>query len=94
LNQHASDGTHIAKVEVTLCRQAGTDPIAYMKYNLEDVVVADYEVIGDITGDGLPEEKVFLAYGKIKITYTDSDSTGKSLGQIAAEFDRRTGASA
>jgi type VI secretion system secreted protein Hcp len=94
LQQHASNGQHISKVEVTLCRQAGADPIAYMKYDLEDVVVADYRVIGDITGDGLPEEKVSLAYGKLKVTYTDSDSTGKALGQIAAEFDRRTGQSA
>jgi len=93
LNQHSCNGAHIPKVEVTLCRQAGTDPIAYMKYEFEDVVVAGYEVAGDITGDGLPEEKVSLVYGKLKVTYTDSDSTGKALGQITAEFDRRTGQS-
>ena len=90
---YGSNGAHIPKVEVTLCRQAGTDPIAYMKYEFEDVVVAGYEVAGDITGDGLPEEKVSLVYGKLKVTYTDSDSTGKALGQITAEFDRRTGQS-
>src|SRR5688572_758013 len=54
--QHASNGKHIAKVEVTLCRQAGDDAIPYMKIEFEDVIVARYEPIGDITGDGLPEE--------------------------------------
>jgi len=92
--QYASNGAHIPKVEVTLCRQAGHKPIAYLKYEFEDVVVTSYEPTGDTDGDGLPEEKVGLAYGKIKATYTDSDSTGKALGQIAAEFDRRSGKSA
>jgi|SRR5882672_8540807 len=89
--QYVSNGAHISKVEVTLCRQAGEEPIAYMKYELEDVVVTSYDLMGDITGDGLPEEKVGLVYGKIKATYTDSDSAGKATGQIAAEFDRRSG---
>src|SRR5438093_1577280 len=94
LMQYASNGAHISKVEVTLCRQAGDKPIAYLKYEFEDVVVTSYEPTGDADGDGLPEEKVGLSYGKIKATYTDSDSTGKALGQIAAEFDRRSGKSA
>jgi type VI secretion system secreted protein Hcp len=92
--QFASNGQHIAKVEVTLCRQAGEKPIPYLKYEFEDVVVTYYQPVGDITGDGLPEEMVGFAYGKIKSVYSDSDSTGKTLGQITAEFDRRTGKSA
>jgi type VI secretion system secreted protein Hcp len=94
IEQHASNGAHIPKVEVTLCRQAGEKPIAYMKYEFEDVVIASYDLVGDITGDGLPEEKVSLVYGKIKTTYTDSDSAGKATGQIAAEYDRRSGKTA
>jgi hypothetical protein len=42
----------------------------------------------------LPEERVGLAYGKLKMTYTDYDSKGAALGQIAAEIDRRSGKSA
>ena len=63
---------------MTLCRQAGEKPIAYMKYELEDVIVASYKPIGDITGDGLPEEKVGLAYGKMKVDLHRFRLDGKS----------------
>ena len=49
-----------------------------MKYEFEDVIVADYKLIGDITGDGLPEEKVSLAYGKMKVRLHRLRLDGKS----------------
>jgi type VI secretion system secreted protein Hcp len=91
LLQAASDGRHIAKVEVTLCRQAGEEPIPYMKYAFEDVLVESLEPAGDMTGDGLPEERVGFAYGKIEATHTGMDTTGKKTGQVVGSFDRRKG---
>ncbi len=88
---HASNGEHIPKVEITLCRAAGNKPVQYMKYELEDVIVSTYQPISDETGDGLPEESVGLTYGKIKATYKATDTTGKETGNVAAEVDLRKG---
>jgi type VI secretion system secreted protein Hcp len=88
---HASNGKHIPKVEVTLCRAAGDKPVQYMKYELEDVIVSSYHPVSDETGDGLPEEIVGFSYGKIKATYKATDTTGKETGSVAAEVDLRKG---
>ncbi|HYY15193.1 MAG TPA: type VI secretion system tube protein Hcp [Gammaproteobacteria bacterium] len=94
LLKFASNGFHIPEVKVTLCRQAGDQVIDYMLYEFKDCIVASFESMGDITGDGLPEEKVGIAYAQIKVTHTASDSTGKPLGKTTAEYKRTTGESA
>ena len=88
---HASNGQHLPKVEVTLCRAAGDKPIEYMKYELEDVVISSYHPAGSGSGDDLPMESIGLTYGKMKMTYTASDTTGKEKGKMTASYDRRTG---
>ena len=88
---HASNGQHIPKIEVTLCRAAGDKPIQYMKYEFEDVVISSYHPSGHDHGDDLPMESIGLTYGKMKMTYTASDTTGKEKGKMTASYDRRTG---
>jgi len=88
---HASNGQHLPKVELTLCRAAGDKPIEYMKYELEDVVISSYHPAGTGSGDDLPMESIGLTYGKMKMTYTASDTTGKAQGKMSASYDRRTG---
>jgi type VI secretion system secreted protein Hcp len=88
---HASNGQAIPKVEVTLCRAAGDKPIEYVKYEFEDVVISSYHPAGSGTGDDVPMESIGLTYGKVKMTYTASDSTGKAQGKMTASYDRRTG---
>jgi type VI secretion system secreted protein Hcp len=91
--QYASNGKHIPKVTVTLLRQAGEKSIAYMKIAFEDCAISAYKVQADSNNNGLPEERVGIAYGKITMTYTSSDTTGAPGGNVMAEFDRRTAVS-
>jgi type VI secretion system secreted protein Hcp len=89
---HCSNGKHINKVEVTLCRAAGDEPVPYMKYEFDDVVVSSLDDAGDVNGDRLPDERVGFTYGKIKMTYTHSESTGGTAkGTFPASYDLRTG---
>ena len=90
---HASNGRHIPKIEITLCRQSGDSFVQYMKYEMEDCVISTYAPTGDQDGNGLPEERVGITYGKFKATYKATDTTGKETGSTACEIDRRTGKS-
>jgi type VI secretion system secreted protein Hcp len=90
---HCANGKHINKVEVTLCRAAGDQPVPYVKWEFEDVVVSSIDgAVGDVNGDRLPDESVGFTYGKIKMTYTHSESTGGTAkGTFPASYDLRTG---
>jgi len=75
LNLYCAKGQHIPKVEVELCLATG-DKHTFMKYTMEDVVVASVSPSGTNSMDTKPEEMVNFAYGKLKWEYTPVDHTG------------------
>jgi len=83
-----SNGTHIPKIQIELCR-AGGDKLKYMEYILTDVIISSVLPGGSSKGDDpLPSETVTFNYGKIEWQYTETDhKTGKPKGQVSANWD-------
>jgi type VI secretion system secreted protein Hcp len=79
-------GKHIKEVTLELCR-AGGDKVKYMEIKLEQVLVSSVAPSG-ASGDGFPNEKVSLSYGKIKWTYTQQKrADGAGGGNVSAGWD-------
>jgi type VI secretion system secreted protein Hcp len=83
-----ANGEHINEVTLELCRAVG-DKQLYMKYKMSDVIVGSVHPCGSSKGaENLPLEDVSFHYGKIEMTYTETDhATGKPKGNVAAYWD-------
>jgi type VI secretion system secreted protein Hcp len=88
LNLMCCQGTHIKEVKIELWRAGGKDPIKYMEYKMEDVLITGVRPGGNCQGsETLPLEEVSFNYGKINWVYTATDhKTGKSLGDVKADW--------
>jgi type VI secretion system secreted protein Hcp len=83
-----ANGENISEVTLELCRATG-DKQPYMKYKLSDAIVSSVRPGGESGGgENLPREAVGFHYGKIELTYTETDhATGKPKGNVAANWD-------
>ena len=89
LTLHCCNGKHIPKVEVELCR-AGDKKNVFMKWTLEDVIVASVQTDG-ASGSAMPSESVSLNYGKVLWTYTNTDpKKGTTGGKVESSWDTKT----
>lgn len=81
------NGRHIKSVKVELCRATG-DKQKYMEYLMSDVMVSGVRPGGAAQGgESLPLEEVSFNYGKMELTYTETDHmTGKPKGDIKANW--------
>jgi len=81
-------GEHINNVKLELCRATG-DKQKYMEYVLSDVIVSSVRPGGSSSGEQhLPLEEFSFNYGKIELTYTETDhQTGKPKGDVKANWD-------
>ncbi len=84
---HVCNGKHIPKVELHLNRATG-DKQVYMKYVMEDCIVSSFQTGGSAQGgDAVPTESISFNYGKITLTYTETDhKTGKPGGNVEANW--------
>ncbi len=74
LNLFCANGKHIPSIEVECCL-ATEDKHTFMKYTLEDCIVASVK-IGANPEDDRPTEEVTFCYGQVKWEYTPIDQTG------------------
>jgi type VI secretion system secreted protein Hcp len=83
-----ASGEHFSEVNVEICR-AGGDKQKYMEYKLTDVITTSFRPGGQSSdSETLPTEVVAFSYGKIEMTYTQTDkATGKAAGQVPAGWD-------
>lgn len=86
LYEALNKGTHIEKVEVELVRPGG-DPVVYMKFTMENVVVTSVEMEGNTKGEPIyPSEIIGLTYDNIQWEYDKQDTKGKSTGKVATKM--------
>jgi len=81
-------GEHIKSVKIELCRATG-DKQRYMLYDMADVIISSVRPGGSAQGgESLPLEEVSFNYGKIELTYTETDhQTGKAKGDVKNFWD-------
>jgi type VI secretion system secreted protein Hcp len=87
LNLFCSNGTHIKKVEMELCRATG-DKQLYYKVTLSDCLITSVRPGGSAKGgETVPMEEVTINYGEVNWEYTQTDhKTGKPAGKVAAKW--------
>ncbi len=88
---YCANGTHIKEVKLEVCRATG-DKQKYLEYKMSDAIVSSVRPGGSAHGgETLPLEEVTFSYGKIEITYTETDHrTGKPKGDVKAWWDLTT----
>lgn len=82
------NGKSRPKMEFAIDR-AAENPVPYMKFTLENVVVSSYQIGG--SGGDIPTESMSLAYTKVTIDYTPLDKTGAPQGTVSANYDIKKG---
>jgi type VI secretion system secreted protein Hcp len=65
-------GKHIDDATLVV-RKAGSTPVEYLKYTLQDIMVTSYSTSG--SGDR-PTESISFNYGKIEVQYTELNADG------------------
>jgi type VI secretion system secreted protein Hcp len=84
-------GDHYDKAVVTLRKAGGTSgQVVFLTYEFEEVYVESIQWSGSSGGDDTPTESVSFAFGKVTITYTGQDKTGKGAQPIVASWDVTT----
>jgi type VI secretion system secreted protein Hcp len=83
-----ANGEHIGEVTLEICR-ATQDKQKYMSYKMSDVIVTSVRPGGSSqASETLPLEELTFNYGKIELTYTETDhKTGKPKGDVIAQWD-------
>jgi len=81
-------GEHINEVKVELCRATG-DKSKYLEYKMSDVIISSVRKGGAAQGgETLPMEEVAFNFGKLEMTYTETDhQTGRPKGDVKAHWD-------
>ncbi len=80
-----SNGKHVKKVTIDLCRASGDKRISFMKYILSDVIFSSGSVGG--TGGADSTEQYSLNYGKIEWEFTTTDAKGEKKGTVKHHWD-------
>jgi type VI secretion system secreted protein Hcp len=84
-------GDHYDKAVITLRKAGGTSgQVEFLKYEFEEVYVESIQWSGSSGGDDAPTESVSFAFGKVTVTYTGQDKTGKQASPVVASWDVTT----
>jgi len=85
LMEKCAMGGVIPSLVLEVCGESDESPLTYYKYELENVMVTSFYCSGS-TDEGVPVETITLNYEEITVTYTETDSTGKSKGNVEFTF--------
>jgi type VI secretion system secreted protein Hcp len=101
LNEAASNGKHLSKVKLEMCR-AGGSQVKFYEVTLQQVMISKVALshssasttTSNGTNPGFPTEEVHLNYGTIEWTYTQQKrSDGSGGGNVTAKYDLTAGKS-
>jgi type VI secretion system secreted protein Hcp len=81
LMERSVNGKAISSGKVTLLKQSGDTKIAYLKYELTNVVVTDFQVSASGNGE-LPTETFTLHFVKVKSSYQPQGNEGDPAGNV------------
>ena len=82
-------GSVTPRLEIELTMPAGEGRATYLRYELTNVLITSYSVSGQ--ADGVPVVTLANNFEKIKVTYTEFDENGASLGDTEFTYNVETG---
>jgi type VI secretion system secreted protein Hcp len=86
LTQYCLTGKHIDEAKLVV-RKAGGNPLEYIKFTMNDVLVTSVSPSGVSSSESRPREVVRLSFSRIKQEYVVQNAQGGSGGAITATFD-------
>jgi type VI secretion system secreted protein Hcp len=101
LYEAISNGKHIGKGKIEVCR-AGGGQVKFLEINFEEIMISSVALSGSGNSNGtgtdasvghdLPVENVALNYGKIEWVYTQQKrKDGSGGGNVSAKYDLTAG---
>jgi len=90
LFHYCASGEHLPKAKVTLRKAAGKEQVNFLVYDFEKCMIESIQWSGSSGGDDAPTESVSMAFGKVTITYTQQDATGKAASPVVQSWDVTT----
>jgi type VI secretion system secreted protein Hcp len=85
-------GKVFPKVEVDLTNHyTDAGNVVYYKFELTNVIVTSYTIGSEDVNNEFPTETITLTFEEVKVTYTESDDDGTSLGNIEYEWKTEKG---
>ncbi len=85
-----ADGSHIPEA-VLVCRKAGTEPLEYLKFTFNDLLVSSYST-GGSGGDVFPHENWSINFSKYKIEYVEQKQDGSGESPVDTSWNIKTNA--
>ncbi|MFM0068887.1 Hcp family type VI secretion system effector [Paraburkholderia aspalathi] len=86
LVQYCLQGKHIDEAKLVV-RKAGGDPLEYIKFTMNDVLVTQVAPSGVAHDESRPSEIVRLSFSRLTQEYVVQNAQGGSGGAITATFD-------
>ncbi|WP_028225583.1 Hcp family type VI secretion system effector [Paraburkholderia ferrariae] len=86
LTQYCLTGKHIDQAKLVV-RKAGGNPLEYIKFTMDDVLVTSVSPSGVSDSESRPREMVTLSFAKMKQEYVVQNAQGGSGGAVTATFD-------
>src|SRR6266702_4623667 len=86
LTQYCLTGKHIDEAKLVV-RKAGGNPLEYIKFTMNDVLVTQVSPSGVSNSESRPTETVRLSFSRMKQEYVVQNAQGGSGGAITATFD-------
>jgi type VI secretion system secreted protein Hcp len=80
------DGTHFDTALLTVRKAGGTDPVEYVKINLQEVLITSVATGGE-GGDDRLTENVTLNFAKVKVEYLPQEAKGGKGNMIPFSWD-------
>lgn len=83
LAESVCKGKVFPKVEIHLTASyTDAGRVTYYAYELKNVLITSYNIHGSGQAEDVPQEDFSLNFEEIKVTYTETDSKGKSKGNV------------
>jgi type VI secretion system secreted protein Hcp len=60
--------------------------VTYYAYDLKNVLISSYHISGGGQSEDVPTEEISLGFEEMKVTYTETDETGASKGNVEYEW--------
>jgi type VI secretion system secreted protein Hcp len=93
LAEACSNGKHISKIKIEMCRAGGTQ-VPYLVVNMEEVIISNIHAAGSADAKDFPTESVSFNYSKIDWTYTQQKrKDGSGGGNVTGKYDVAAGKS-
>jgi type VI secretion system Hcp family effector len=80
-------GKVFPKVEIHLTASyTDAGRVTYYAYEMKNVLVTSYNISGSAQSEDVPTEDFSLNFEELKVTYTETDATGKNKGNVEYQW--------